>query len=213
MRRANSSVRSPSSSCREDLAHHAEAVGLLDVDRVAGEHELLGLARAELPRVREVLDAAHAEAGAHDVGEDRALGRDDEVARPHQHEAGGVHAAVHLGDGDLAQVPPPQRVLEEVVPLLQHQALGALAGAAVGRLRSGAGARPAAPPTSPCCRCRGPTRTSGRCRRRSPPARCRRPRPAGRPRSSSTSIDRCCAFRVSGRSSMIRAIVPSSSVS
>ena len=106
----------------EDLAHHAEAVGLVGVDRVTGEHELLGLARAELPRVREVLDAAHPEAGPDDVGEDRALGRDDQVARPHQHQARGVHAAVHLGDGDLAQVPPPQRVLEEVVPLLQHEA-------------------------------------------------------------------------------------------
>ena len=132
MRRANSSVRSRQLVRREDLAHHAEAVGLLGVDRVAGEHQLLGLAGAELPRVREVLDAAHAEAGADDVGEDRALGRHDEVARPHQHQPGGVHAAVHLGDGDLAQVPPPQRVLEEVVPLLQVQALGALAGAAVG---------------------------------------------------------------------------------
>ncbi len=116
---------------REDLAHHAEPVALLGVDRVAGEHELLGLARTELPRVREVLDAAHPQTRAHDIGEDRALGRDDEVARPHQHEPGRVHRTVHLGDGDLAQVPPPQRVLEEVVPLLQHQALGARARRAV----------------------------------------------------------------------------------
>ena len=48
---------------REDLAHHAEPVRLLGVDRVAGEHQLLGLAGAELPRVREVLDAAHARGG------------------------------------------------------------------------------------------------------------------------------------------------------
>ena len=112
-----------------------EAVRLLDVDRVAGEHELLGLAGPELPRVREVLDAAHAEPGADDVGEACVLGRDDEVARPHEHQPGGVHRAVHLGDGDLAEVAPPQRVLEEVVPLLQHQVLGALAGAAVDRAR------------------------------------------------------------------------------
>ena len=87
MRRANSSVRSAQLVGREHLAHHAEPVGLVDVDRVAGEHELLGLAGAELPRVREVLDAAHAEAGADDVGEARVLGADDQVARPHEHEA------------------------------------------------------------------------------------------------------------------------------
>ena len=82
----------------EHLAHHAEAVRLVDVERVTGEHQLLGLARTELPRVREVLDAAHAEPGADDVGEAGVVGGDDEVARPHEHQAGRVHGAVHLGD-------------------------------------------------------------------------------------------------------------------
>ena len=135
IRRANSSVRSRELVVGEHLADHPEAVRLLGVDRVAGEHELLRLAGAELPRVREVLEAAHAEAGAHDVGEARVLRRHDQVARPHEHEARGVHGAVHLGDRDLAQVAPALRVLEEVVPLLEHELLGALAGAAVGGRR------------------------------------------------------------------------------
>ena len=120
---------------REDLADHPEPVRLVDVERVAGEHQLLRLARTELPRVREVLHAAHAEPGADHVGEARVLGRDDEVARPHEHQAGRVDRAVDLGDRDLAQVAPALRVLEEVVPLLEHPVLGALARAAVDRER------------------------------------------------------------------------------
>jgi hypothetical protein len=123
----------------EDLRHHAEPVGLVDVDAVAGEHQLLGLAGAELPRVGEVLEAAHAEAGAHHVGEHHVVRADDEVAGPHEHEAGGVDGALHLGDGDLAEVAPAAGVLEVVVPLLEHPGLGPLAGGPVD-LRGGVGA-------------------------------------------------------------------------
>ena len=122
MRRANSSVRSPRAVGREDLAHHAQAVRLFDTERVAGEHELLGLSGPELPRVGEVFEAAHAEPGADDVSELRVVSGDDQIAGPHEHEAGGEHGPVHLGDRDLAEVPPPPGVLEEVVPLLQHDA-------------------------------------------------------------------------------------------
>ena len=94
IRRANSSVRSASSSAGKILLTMPELVRLLGVDGVTGEHELLGLARPELPRVCEVLDAAHAEPGADDVGEAGVVGGDDQVARPHQHQAGGVHRAV-----------------------------------------------------------------------------------------------------------------------
>jgi hypothetical protein len=41
---------------------------------------------------------------------------------PNSH--GRVDLAVHLGDGDLAEVTPAERVPEEVVPLLQHARLG-----------------------------------------------------------------------------------------
>src|SRR5665213_4605807 len=64
---------------------------------------------------------------ADDVGEEHVVGGDDEVAGPHQHEAGGVDRPLHLGHGDLAEVAPPQCVLEVVVPLLEHPALGTFA--------------------------------------------------------------------------------------
>jgi MFS family permease len=109
---------------REHLADHAQLVRLVDVDGVAGQQQLLGLARAELPRVGEVLHAAHAQPGPHHVGEAGVVGGHDQVAGPHQHQAGREHRALHLGDGDLAQVAPAEGVLEEVVPLLQHPVFG-----------------------------------------------------------------------------------------
>ena len=57
----------------EDLAHHADGVGFVGVERVAGEQKFLRLARPELPRMAEVLHPAHAEPGADDIGEDGVL--------------------------------------------------------------------------------------------------------------------------------------------
>ncbi|HWE69458.1 MAG TPA: hypothetical protein VG205_03795, partial [Acidimicrobiales bacterium] len=53
----------------EDLAHHAEAVGFLDVDGVTGQHHLFGPPGPELPGVTEVLHPAHPEPGADHIGE------------------------------------------------------------------------------------------------------------------------------------------------
>src|SRR5690606_17925986 len=105
---------------REHLTDHAEAVCLVHAERVPGEQELLGLPGAELPRVPEVLNATHAEPGADDVGELGALGGDDEVAGPHEHEAGRIDLAVNLSDGDLPEIAPPECVAVKVVPLLEH---------------------------------------------------------------------------------------------
>ena len=135
IRRANSSVRSPSSSVGKILLTIPSRCASSTSMRVAREHQLLGLAGPELPRVREVLHAAHPQPRADHVGEPRVLGRHDQVARPHEHEAGRVDGAVHLRDRDLAQVAPALGVLEEVVPLLEHPVLGALAGTAVDRER------------------------------------------------------------------------------
>src|SRR5271156_1309989 len=110
-------------------------MGLVDVDRVTGKHELLGFSRPELPRMPEVLHAAHAEAGTDDVGEPYVITTDNEVARPHQHQPCREHFAVDLGDGYLAQVAPSQCVLEEVVPLLQHDLFGALSATTIDRRR------------------------------------------------------------------------------
>ena len=115
----------------EHLADHADPVGLVDVERIAGEEEFLGPAGAELPGVPEVLDAAHPEAGPDDVGELDVVGGHDQVTGPGHHEPGGEHRPLHLGDGDLAEVAPPAGVVEEVVPFLQHPLFGAEPGAAV----------------------------------------------------------------------------------
>ena len=102
----------------KDLAHHADGVGFVGAERVAGEQKFLRLSRPELPGMAEVLHPAHAEPGADDVGEDSVLARDDEVAAPRQHQARGEDRSVDLGDGDLAEIAPSLGVLEEVVPLL-----------------------------------------------------------------------------------------------
>src|SRR4051812_12593340 len=78
---------------REDLGDHSEAVRLVGVEGVARQQQLLGLAWTELPRMAEVLDAAHAEASADDVGEPGVFVAHDEVTRPQEHESCGVDVA------------------------------------------------------------------------------------------------------------------------
>ncbi|BBZ15672.1 hypothetical protein MGAD_00070 [Mycolicibacterium gadium] len=96
----------------EHLAHHADGVGFVGVQQLSLP------CGPELPRVAEVLDPAHAEPGADDVGENGVLTGDDEVTAPRQHESGRQDHTVDLGDSDLAQIAPALGVLEEVVPLL-----------------------------------------------------------------------------------------------
>ncbi len=93
-------------------------MSLVGVKGVAGEQQLFRLARPEFPRVPEVLDTAHPESGADDVGEHRVLARDDEIATPREHQPRGQDHPVHFGNGDLAEISPPPCVLEEVVPFL-----------------------------------------------------------------------------------------------
>ena len=50
----------------------------------------------------EVLDTGHPEPHPDEIGERGGLGRDDEVARPHEHQAGGNDIALDLGHGHLA---------------------------------------------------------------------------------------------------------------
>ena len=114
----------------KDLGHHAEAVCLVGVDRITGQQKLFGLSRAEFPRVGEVLDTRHAHPYRNDVAELRVVGGDDQVTCPNQHQPSRDGIALHLRDGDLAQIPPPAGVFEEEVPLLQ---IGALCDAAHGR--------------------------------------------------------------------------------
>jgi len=66
-----------------------------------------------------VFDTGHAHPDAHHVAELGIVGGHDQVARPDQHQTRGDRVALHLGDGDLAQITPTAGVLEEVVPLLK----------------------------------------------------------------------------------------------
>ncbi len=183
----------------EHLADHAEAVGLVGIDRVAGQEELLGPPRPELPWVGEVLHPAHAEPRPDHVGETGPFGAHDQVTGPEQHESGRVDVAVRLPDRDLAEIAPPACVLEVVVPLLEHQGLGSLACGPVdlpGRVESRSG-RPlrSAPPWN---RGRARRRTSDPSRPGSRRAPRRPPPPAMKASFSSTRRPRFCALRELG---------------
>ncbi len=69
------------------------------------EQQLLGLARTELPAVTMIFDPAdaHADDG---IGEARVIGRDDQVAWPGEHEAGGNAGALHRCDRRLRKIAP-----------------------------------------------------------------------------------------------------------
>ena len=108
------------------------------------------------------------------------------------------------GDGDLAEVPPPLGVLEEVVPLLPVARLDPAEasrrctgrwGADPGRVSVRARRRRS--------RDRDLPRTTGPRRAGSPPGRCRRSSAASNAEPSSTSIPRFCALRCFGRSRVI----------
>ena len=210
MRWANSTVRSASSSAGKILltmpsawASSASMASPVSSSSLAlrgpNSHGWAKYSTPHMPR-REPTTSAKRVSSAHTM-------------RSHAHSSisdGGVDLAVGLADGDLAQVAPAAGVLEEVVPLLEHQALGALAGAAVdrpGRVLVRARAvllhrRPSSPG-------RGRRRTSGP----SPPRMTTRTSSSASARRkaslSSTSMPRFWALRASGRFSMIRAICPS----
>ena len=128
---------------REHLAHHAELVRLVDRDRVAGEHAAPWSCGRRTPTGGRSTRRRTCRGGCRRRRRRSCPRR--ATMRSHAHismRPAAYTDAVHLGDGDLAQVAPPQRVLEVVVPLLQHQVLGARAGAAVDRAASGAGPGP-----------------------------------------------------------------------
>ena len=90
---------------RHDPVHHAQLVGPVRVEAVAGEQRLLGEAGPQHPRMSEVLHARypHPDDG---VGEEGVLRGDDQVAHPGQHEAAGDARTLHHRDGGLRHLPP-----------------------------------------------------------------------------------------------------------
>jgi hypothetical protein len=85
--------------------------------------------RAHLPRMREVFDAVDAERGRI-VDELRVLGRDDDVARPNQHQAAHDASPLHRGDGRLRDVAPSLAQPDVEFLLARHLRLGARASEA-----------------------------------------------------------------------------------
>jgi hypothetical protein len=90
---------------------HADLLGLAGRDRPAGEQDLLGLARAQLPGVPVVFHAADAHEDDR-VGEFGVLRRDDQVHRPDEQQGAGDGLALDRGDRRLRDVAPAQRVLQ-----------------------------------------------------------------------------------------------------
>src|SRR4029078_2327239 len=82
--------------------------------------------------VREILYAADAE--AHDrVAELRIVRRDDDVARPREHESAGDALALHGGDRRLGDVAPALGKADVDLPFARHLRLGARAREAAPR--------------------------------------------------------------------------------
>ena len=80
-------------------------MGPLGAEPPPGEQHLLGEPRPEHPRVREVLHARDPHLH-HRVGEERVVGRHDQVAHPGEHQPAGDAGTVHHGDGRLGYLPP-----------------------------------------------------------------------------------------------------------
>ena len=90
---------------RHDPAHHAHLVSPFGAEPPPGEQHLLGEPRPEHPRVREVLHARNPHLH-HRVGEERVVGRHDQVAHPGEHQPAGDAGALHHRDGRLGDLPP-----------------------------------------------------------------------------------------------------------
>ena len=106
-----------------DLVHQAEALGLGGVEGLGAEQELLGLARPELPRLDQQLDAG-ARHAQHRVGEPGVVGGHDQVAHAGQHQTGGRAGALHGGDGRLGEVVDAHAAVEVHDLLVVELALG-----------------------------------------------------------------------------------------
>ena len=111
---------------RHDAVDEAVALGLLGPERLGAEEELLGLARPELPRFDQQLDA-DARHAQDRIGETGVVGGDDEVAHARQHEAGRRAGALHRRDRDLAEVADPHELVEVHGLLVRELAFGRVA--------------------------------------------------------------------------------------
>ena len=114
---ASASVAASSSARRHHAVHEPDAQRLLRVDAVlAGEQQLLRLARAEQPRHHHRHDAgAEADLG---LAELRVVAAHGEVAHHHQVAPAGQAERVHLRDDRLRMVEELQHLVGRVLELL-----------------------------------------------------------------------------------------------
>jgi len=152
MRRAKSSVRSEQLGFGKIFDHHPGWYAFLGAERVAGEHQLLGLAGVRTPRVGEV-PRPHMPSLVPTTSANSAFsGRHDQVARPHQHQARAKTGPCTWAMVIFAQVRQAQRVGEVVVHSWSMR-FSAPAGCRRRRRTSGADLdRGASQPASPSSR-------------------------------------------------------------
>src|SRR5271154_886405 len=91
---------------------------------IAGEEELLGLARPHFPWVREIFHTIDPKADSV-IDKLGILARDDDVAWPDQHETAHDAAALHRRDRRLGQVAPALTQADVDLFLPRHLRLGA----------------------------------------------------------------------------------------
>ena len=108
---------------RHDAIHEPVPLGVGRAELLRAEQELLRLARPELPRLDEQLDA-DARHAQHRIREPRVVGRDDQVAHAREHEPGGGARSLHRRDRRLAQVADLHELVEVHDLLVAELAFG-----------------------------------------------------------------------------------------
>ena len=111
---------------RHDAVDEPVALGFGGGELLRAEQELLRLARPELPRLDEQLDA-DARHAQHRIREAGVVGRDDQVAHAREHQARGRAHALHRGDRGLAEVADLHELVEVHDLLVAQLAFGRVA--------------------------------------------------------------------------------------
>ncbi len=121
-RRPQSSATASSSPAGDDLVHEADALGLLRVDHVGEERELLGLVEPDPARQQPGRAPVEREpALGEDLREARAIARHHEIARQREAEAHPDADAVDLGERRLGHALEPQDDVADDAHLLDDR--------------------------------------------------------------------------------------------
>ena len=114
--------RARPSSARRHLADHAEAPALAGIHGSCRQHELLRLAGAELRRAAKKYSMPHMPSRSQPRRRRSCCRHRRSGHRPREHQPGqNTLLCTWAISGDLAEVLPAARALEEVARLLQHE--------------------------------------------------------------------------------------------